>query len=231
MSKLVKMGAGVFVLLCLMFFTREVHAEEIQYKNYLIEENNVSDIVVDVTGATGSAGSVVEEGSEIVLNVLEKVFVSLYGVFTVIKNISGQILAISIFIGVLICVFARKNKLMRKRGIVMFFVVIPILLFLCVYGVGIVYGIIEHRQQIQMEINNDTYIELLQVYEGKNYLSFKTIAPFMLLFLYTYGIFIYCLSKYDMNLRKIAFYGLCVFIPVAVVLLSWGVPYLGRIFA
>lgn len=173
MSKLVKMGAGVFVLLCLMFFTREVHAEEIQYKNYLIEENNVSDIVVDVTGATGSAGSVVEEGSEIVLNVLEKVFVSLYGVFTVIKNISGQILAISIFIGVLICVFARKNKLMRKRGIVMFFVVIPILLFLCVYGVGIVYGIIEHRQQIQMEINNDTYIELLQVYEGKNYLSFK----------------------------------------------------------
>lgn len=204
------------------------------------EERNSSsnqDIINQITGGNDFS---IDTGVSSVQPFLEKVVNTCYGFFSFIKEIAGIVIAASLLIGVLVCVFARKNKGMRRRCIVVFFFAIPVVFLVLVYGFGAVYGNIQLEKGVVVEVTDPVYQQVRQRYAQDLsssmgvfelwYGELYELTPIIMLFLVLYGVVLRRLAKYDGKLRNIAIYGLCGFIPGALLLLTGGLPFISKIF-
>lgn len=74
-------------------------------------------------------------------DVSKTIFIQAHGVYTQFKLYAPLICIVSIFLGVMIFLFARGNKGARKFGLVCLVISVPLLTLFIVYGVGFMYGI------------------------------------------------------------------------------------------
>ena len=182
-------------------------------------------------------------GNRILISVL-RVF---YRMYCGVKAIGGYIFIISELIGILMYVLSRKNKKTRRLGVYGFMLVIPLLLFAFIYGVGTLNGIYLHEAGQTVEFS-ESYID---VYENYNvfkstgnesifvlimnsfyntYLGIVQIIPALIMIFVAQGLIRVFFCKYDPAKRNLGLYGYCIAIPIMLVIAIVGVGFIGSIF-
>lgn len=113
------------------------------------------------------AGGIVVSGKEAFSNAaaffrnnkyLCNLILSLGESFRKIKKCSSIVLLFSIMAAVFVAVCARKNKKLRRYGLVLFLIVIPLLIFVFVYGLGTLYSFVISDNGIDAgAVENEVY--------------------------------------------------------------------------
>lgn len=115
---------------------------------------------IETTVDTGQ--ELYDAGTNAIGEGIDSFWESYYDVHSKIKTFVPLLFVGSIMIGVLVVVFARKNKFLRQRGIVIFCIVIPVTLLLLVYGMAYVRPISKYavdgvqHETAQIEVVQDT---------------------------------------------------------------------------
>lgn len=180
---------------------------------------------------------------------LQTMLKAFYSTYQAIKAMAGVILALSILAGVIILVFAKKNKKFRRVGVITFLIIIPVVLWLVVYGIGILngkflgatydaskdtsgeyvaylklrefYNIFPNKQKFMANVLN----MLSNMYSGVQTLSYVLIALSLVI-----GLVTFILNKYDKRQRRRALYGFGIGIPIALLIVINGVSHFNKIF-
>lgn len=157
-----------------------------------------------------------------------------YQAYQFIKNISGMVFAISIIIGIVIMVFARRNKGLRRNAILICFLFIPLIIFLLVFGLGYGYSYcVEGNVKDPLADSNAVYMYIRQTYAFTSvdfYYGIVSYSKALLPVSVYIGVGLYILGKYKPRLRKMGLYGFCICIPVALLLVVFGIPFLNAAF-
>lgn len=82
------------------------------------------------------------EGTDIFDKVSRKLISGYYRTYRVFRSMSPIIIACSIAIGVLMMVLSRQNKKLKRAGLMIFIIGVPIAVIVAVFGIGILNGVL-----------------------------------------------------------------------------------------
>lgn len=82
------------------------------------------------------------EGTDIFDKLSRKVISGYYRTYRVFKSISPIIIACSIAIGILMMVLSRQNKKLKRAGLMIFIIGVPVAVIVAVFGIGILNGVL-----------------------------------------------------------------------------------------
>lgn len=257
MKRFLFISLSVFFIMLLPVMVKADSTDEDSSKSYGEQLEQEADQKADdaVQGANDNVNNTLEQlkhgasninpsyGNTVMVAVLR----GCYRFYIGIKAMGGYLTALSWLTGVLMFVLCRKNKKMKRLGIYGFGFMFPVLLWIFIIGIGTLNGIWLHSQNQtlqygQLYLNIAGKYTIYKASQGQSAYAgimnglndvlggISTMTPILITIFEAQGIIRFALCKYDSNKKDLGLYGYCIAVPIALIVASVGVRFLGGIF-
>lgn len=191
-------------------------------------DNKVNSVVDSVVGNVDEGVSdALDYISGVSNGLIRSVLLFFYRLYGVLKVWSVPIVSLSLLIGILLQVFCRRNKKVRRFGVVVFLITIPLVVLLIVFGFGTLISYLVYGKGFSAVPRGEQYNYVRELYagDGVGLASFMVgssnvmVLSVLIFFSVAIGVGKYLLGRYAPAQRKVGIYGFCIGLPIGLLVL------------